>query len=1181
VATFNAGDIQATASLDRTPFQRSLDAAIREGRSFAGTTWTATLDLDYRQLDRKLSLARAKLDQFGTRKYTAKLDVDRSGVTQQVAAAERALAGAGNGRKNLRISADLDDGPVLAKLAEMENAGRRTADSIGTSFRTIKWTAILGGLTLGAAAAGPILTGLVGGIGAVVVATHGLGDALQAYSKDQKAADKVAGAAASTARSNAIAIRNAQEAIQDARRQAGRAAEDAGERVAQAAKAEVRAAQDVVDAQKKIAEARKEATRALEDAQEKVNDFALDLNGAILAEMRAEEDRKKVFEDSASTDLDRAEAQQRVAEAIERVNDLSSEHRRDLEDLNELQAKGVEGSDQVTNARKAEADAEQRLQDAMHESALARRDAQRSQEDSARAIARAEQNLRDTIAQQGAAAEAAAAKNDAFADAMDKLSPAGQRMVRTLLALKDNYDRLAGSTQAAAFPGLMRMLDALPDIETEVVGGFQAIGGAISDVGDHAADTIRNPLFQGQLEQSLKNAAPIVTAVGDGVIDLLADFAKFGSTSQPIVAGVVDMFGSLEDGVDRFFSQLQPETRAAGSTIASFGQIIEDVLDGAGRVTGSFFSAWANARSSIEPVVREILDVISQFAEGGLGSFSEDMKIVLDVVNGALHVIEPFAKLMGGIAGDVVAANIALKLITGPVGKLVDLFGKFRPVNIAASITGALPAFMRAGVTIDQTTGKINKSTDGLSKNEVRWQRVGSKIADAGKYIPLIGVAVAGVTEYLDQAIPSADDLAQKFLDGGQSAADAAGKFRDVRGATLSFSDALFDDFGPSLDETQAKARELYNAMTPLQQAQQRNTAAANDYQYALKHFGDQSIVTREAAEKYRQTTADVEKAQWDAEQATKSHTQQIRDQQDAMLGAAGGQVAYERAQLRVQDSETALKQAIQEHGAASREAQDAQLDYTQSLLDSVNAAAELADAQTATLDPAAQQAAHLDAVNRQLITLSAQAGTALPPEVQKMVNAFTDAQWAAYGVTYKTDEMGNHIAKLPPQTPVDFTTNAPAITGQINGITGAVNDVAHAYENWMNKYINLITTMISNPVPLEAGPGWQTPAGFGFIGHRAGGGSFTPGQPTVVGEQGPELVFPDRAAFVATAAQSKAILNGVALASNGASRTDNSDVVAAVMQLAALLAGGIRAEFDSGSLETGLIRAGQRRSKR
>jgi hypothetical protein len=1180
MATFDAGKIEATATLDRTPFQRSLDAAIREGKALDGRTFTAIADLDYRQLGKKLGIAEAQLSEFARKKYTAKIDADRSGVRAAVDAASRDLDRVGGGR-GVHLRADLDNGPVLQKLQQIEQAANRTADSIGSGFTSkfqkIKFTSIFAGITLGAAAAGPLLTGLAGGLGAVIVSAHGLGDALKAYSKDQKDADKVAAQGASTARSNATALRNASEAVEDARRAAGRAAEDSAERASQAAKNEVRAAQDVVDAQKAIAAARKEATRALEDAQEKVRDFALDLNGAIIAEKRAEEDRKKVFEDGTSTDLDKAEAQQRVAEAIERVNDLTDEHRRNLEDLNELQAKGVEGSDQVSNAKRQESDAEQRLVEAIHESDLARRDAQRSQEDAARNIARALQNLKDIQDQQGEAAAAAAAKNDAFADAMEKLSPAGQRVVKTLLALKDNYDRLTGETQAAVFPGLMRMLDALPDIESEVTGGFKAIGGALSDVGDDATDLIKNPLFQGQLEQAFENAAPIVRGVGDTVLDLLADLVKFGSTSQPIVEGTVDAFGSLEDGVDRFFTNIQPQSRAAGQTISSFGQIVEDVLGGAGTITAQFFDEWAQARSHIEPVVREVIDVLSEFTGGGFDAFGDDMKIVLDVFNGALHVIEPVAKILGGVAGDVLAANLAFKLFAGPLGKVVELYGKLKPANIAASLTSSLPAFLRADTTIDSVTGKITKNTDGLSKNQIAWSKVGSKVADAGKYIPLIGLAIAGVSEIIDQSVPDLDELAQGLLDGGKAAVDASNQFRDLREGTAGFFDVFFGD---SEKDVRAKAKQLYDAMTPLQQAQQRNTKAANDYQYALKTFGDQSIVTREAAEKYRITTQDVKQAQYEAEQATKSHTEKIRDQQDAMLASAGSQVSYERAQIRVKEAQDNLNTAIKEHGANSKEAQDAELEYRQALIDSVTAAQSLADANNSLLSPADQLNGRIKAVNDQLVTLAVQAGTALPAELQSMINKMTDSGLAAYGVTVNVDEMGNKILSLPPGKELHFPTDAKQATDAMYGLGDAIGYVDRSYQGWMNSYINLIKTMINNPVP-DAGTGLGTPAGFGFLGHRAGGGPFVPNQPTVVGEQGPELVFPDRAAFVATAAQSKAILNGVALASNGATRTDNSDVVGAIYALMGMFAAGLRAEFDSSSLETGLIRAQRRRDSR
>lgn len=1179
MATFDAGTIQATATLDRTPFQRSLEAAIREGKSFDGTTYTAIADVDYRQVDRKVSLAKAKLEQFAGNKYTAKLDADRSGVTRAVEAAQRDLGRTGG--KDVKIRADLDTSPILQKLQQIEQASNRTADSIGSGFTSqfqkIKFTAIFGGIALGAAAAGPSLIGLAGGFGAAALSAQGLGEALKAYSTEQKNSDKVSTAGASSARSNAIAIRNAQQSIEDARRSAGRAAEDSQERIRNASRQEVQAAHDVVIAQEGITRARKEATRALQDAQEKVRDFSLDLNGALLAERRAAEDLSKTMMDSASTDLDKAEAQQRLAEAVERVSDLNKEHARNLQDLDQLQKQGVEGSDQVVSAKDQEAAAEDRLKQSMHEADLAQRDAARSQEDSARTVERALQALADVQAQQADSAAAAAAKNDAFADAMAKLSPAGQMVVRTLLSLKDNYDRLKSESQGAIFPGLNRFLEALPSIEPAVTGGFKAIGKSISEVGDHASETIKNPLFQGQLEQALKNGAPVVKAVGNAVIDLGADFVRFGSTSTDIVSGVVDTIGSLENGVNRFFTNLQPQSRAAGETFSSFGQIVEDALGGAGTLVGQFVSAWANVRGEVEPVVREVIDVFTQFTGGGFQSFSDDMKIVLDVVNAALHVVQPFVAVLGGIAGDVLAANLAFKLFAGPVGKIVELFGKFKPATVAASITSALPAFARVGTEVDKATGKITKNTDGLSKNQIAWGKVGTKVADAGKYIPIIGLAIAGISEVINQAVPDLDNLAQGLLDGGQAGATAGKQISDISTGVVNFSTVMNAAFGNSVNDVAKKARDLYDAMTPLQQAQQRNTKAANDYQYALQHFGEQSIVTREAAEKYRTTTADVEQAQWKAEEATKSHTEKIRDQQDAMLNTEGSQISYERAQIRIKEAQDALNTAISEHGPKSREAQQAELDLRQAMLDSITAAGALADSQTALLDPATRLKEHTYAVNDQLVTLATQAGTALPPELQKLINKMSDSELAAYGVKVEVDKMGNKILSLPPGKRLEFPTDAQRAADGINNLAGAVDRTANAYKHWMDNYIGLITAINNDPLTVN-----ESPAGFGFLGHRAMGGPMVPGQPTIVGERGPELVFPDRASFVATAQQTKAIQSGWEQAGQyGGTTVDNSSVVAAIMMLIDLLSGGVRAEFDSGSLETGLIRAGRRRDTR
>ena len=1187
MATFNAGDIQATASLDRTPFQRSLDAAIREGRRFDGMQFTAQLDADYRQVDRKLSLVKAKLQQFAGNKYTAKLDIDRSMFARAMSSADADLKRMGGG-KDFRFSADLNSQPVLQKLQEIENAANRTADSIGSgftsSFQKVKYTAIFSGITLGATAAAPALASLVAGLGVVGSSAAGVGAAVKAYAKEQKDADKVAASGAAAAVSNAIALRNAQQQIGDARRNQARVAVDAQRRIAEAERQEIDAARDLVSAQKRIETARREATRALQDAIDKAAGWALSQEAATVAVMRAEERRKEVFMDGASTDLDKREAVLNLAEAQHRMNEILKEGARDQEDAADAVRKGVEGSDQVVSAKEAERDAQERLADTQRSTSQAYLDAARSQEDAARGVDRALQGLADVQAQQAASAGTAAAKSNEFAEAMEKLSPAGQKFVRQLLAMKAGYDRLSATSQGALFPGMTRMLQAFQQLEPEITAGFREIGGALSDTGDRAASLMQNPVFKGDLVQAFKAGRPIISAFGDSVIDLTGDFVKFGASAMPLTEGVGQGIRNMSDGFGEFFLNMIPKTRELGSMFASLGTIAGDMLGGLGTLTGQVGAAWAKVRDELEPAIQKLIDLFLKFTGEGLGSFAEGMEIVLGAVGLALDVLEPLVGFMGDLGGKVLAAYVAFKLFAGPVGAVVGLFSKLAPTAVAAKIYSTLPAFARANTELDKTTGKVNQNADAANRGSVAWGKVGGAAVSAGKNIPLIGVAVAALAAIWDQMIPSTEDMAKGFLAGGQAAKDAADKISTLEEVSnrgfwdrfLNFGDNMRYLFGPSMGEAAQKARELYNAMSPLEQAQSRNTKAQNDYEYALKTFGAQSSVTKEASEKYKRTTQDVAKAQWDAEQATRSHTEKIRDQQDAMVAAEGGRIGYERSLLRIKEAQQRLTEALAQYKPGSDEVKQAQLDLEQAMLDSVSAAASWSDAQTQLLDPASRLAAHTDAVTRQLIILATQAGSALPPELQKTINKMGESELAAYGVTVTVDEMGNKILSLPPGKSLSFPTDASQATRSIHDLAGAVDRVSGSYKGWMDSYLGLIQTMINNPMPDPSGMG--TPSGYGFIGHRAGGGSFAPKVPTMVGEIGPELVFPDRASFVATHQQSKDIMRGF---SNGSSTVDMSGVESRLAALESLFLGGLHVTFDANSLETGLILAGRDRDRR
>jgi hypothetical protein len=76
--TFNAGDIEAHLTVDRTQFQDSLRDARVEGDDFSHRVFAATLDADNRAALDAILRARAQGDRFAAKRYSARLDFDVS-----------------------------------------------------------------------------------------------------------------------------------------------------------------------------------------------------------------------------------------------------------------------------------------------------------------------------------------------------------------------------------------------------------------------------------------------------------------------------------------------------------------------------------------------------------------------------------------------------------------------------------------------------------------------------------------------------------------------------------------------------------------------------------------------------------------------------------------------------------------------------------------------------------------------------------------------------------------------------------------------------------------------------------------------------------------------------------------------------------------------------------------------
>ena len=93
MATFDAGKIEATLDLDRTPFQRGMAMARREAAAWEGHTFTANLDLDTANVRRELAIIRRQVRQWDGSTYSANLDVNTAGARAELAQMNSARAG--------------------------------------------------------------------------------------------------------------------------------------------------------------------------------------------------------------------------------------------------------------------------------------------------------------------------------------------------------------------------------------------------------------------------------------------------------------------------------------------------------------------------------------------------------------------------------------------------------------------------------------------------------------------------------------------------------------------------------------------------------------------------------------------------------------------------------------------------------------------------------------------------------------------------------------------------------------------------------------------------------------------------------------------------------------------------------------------------------------------------------
>lgn len=614
------------------------------------------------------------------------------------------LSGAQRGMRDLRGSALDLNGPLGAAqnaLAGFSASALAGGPSLGGFIASI-------GQLAGAALVLPgVLAAGASAMAAFKIGTSGVMEALSA--KPSSGGGGGGGSGSSTAIANAKALRSANDAVASSQRgiataskqvesaqrgvaAAERAVVDAEHQAAAASRAYSDALTNEQRAQEDVARARADAARQLQDAAEAASDAQLGEEGASISLQRALENLARVQKDVKSTALDLEEAQYQAAVAQDGVTDAQTTAARATEDNATAQAKGVDGADSVVAANDALVQAHQQVADAAYAVEQANQGVIDSQQgvadaqdqlaeanqgviDAQHAADEAAQNLRDTLAQQQAAAVSAAGGVDAYAEALAQLSPNARSFVETLKSLAPAWHDVQLAVQDNLFKGLAGDVQTLAGTYLPLLkDGLGGIASAMNGAAQYAASALMSPEAVKAVNDILGNTKTVIdnarTALGDFVSGFLG-LADVGSGFLPEFGKwVADIATGFKDWV------------TAGAADGSIKTMISDGIQG-------FKDLFA--------IVGNVVDIAKGFFSGltlgggGEGGF-------LGQIKGITEALIPFAPLIGGIAAALGIAKLAMlayeagAMVATAAQWLLNLAMDANPIGLVVLAIGALVA---------------------------------------------------------------------------------------------------------------------------------------------------------------------------------------------------------------------------------------------------------------------------------------------------------------------------------------------------------------------------------------------------------------------------------------------------------------------------------------------------------
>lgn len=649
MATFNAGAIEATLELDRTPFQQGISLARAQGQRFAAQKFTAKLDVDAGRLTAEIARLEALLTALGSQDPTVDVDADTAAAHAQISA-------------------------LQARLAVLENTETEHTVDVNTTRSRIGLQLLIGmGAMIGPALI-PGITGATAALGAMVSVLGAAGGGLAVLGagmigniakvtgaqKDLTAAQDAGTAAAGASAAAQEGVRSALRGVQAAERGLADARLAAAGQVAAAEGALTAAHERVRRAQEDLTRARVEAKERLEDLRESLTGAALDEEGSELAVRRARLRLQEVMADPESTMLDKDEAKLAYDRALYQMRQTREERDELQKSWKEESAAGVKGSREVVAAREQLRDAQAGVRDAEAQLAQARRDG-------ARQVADAQRNLADAHRQVAAAQEAAATASAGLATATADQGAAMAAMssgpavafIAALDAAKGAWQDFLKATEASSLGVATRGLELFTRYLPFLPPAADAAAEGVQRLFDRFDEWAAGGGMQGFVDFLVQYAPDAIEGLGVVIGNLIGWLGGIGDAFAPFAMDMLDELERITAGWRDWASELDsnPGFDRFLTFVRETGPLFLDTL-------GSMWDALLNIGEAMAPAAVPVLVALRETFDFLAGLDPTQLQL-LALALGSIMA----ATGVGAIAGGLIAMSALVALLSDAADK--------------------------------------------------------------------------------------------------------------------------------------------------------------------------------------------------------------------------------------------------------------------------------------------------------------------------------------------------------------------------------------------------------------------------------------------------------------------------------------------------------------------------------